>query len=268
MAYAQCEIYSKILKKNVNLNILLPSATGFDIQNGAGCYYKRPRTVYKTLYLLHGSFGDGNEWVHFSNLRRFVHTYGMAVVIPSVEFSFSVNMEHGEHYTDYVACELPELLGSVFPLSEKREDTFIGGLSMGGYGAYRCALEYPERYKAAVSLSGALDAAKLERTDTIQAQMMPESYRRAVFKDFTHLQGTSDDLVVLMKNQLRKGAVLPEFLMLCGTEDILYECNNAFYEQVKDLKADIEYRKYPGAHDWDFWDKHMIEMLNWLSTAK
>ena len=48
----------------------------------------------------------------------------------------------------------PSVVRSFFRVSARREDTFVAGLSMGGYGALKWALHQPERFAAAASLSG------------------------------------------------------------------------------------------------------------------
>ena len=62
--------------------------------------------------------------------------------------------------------ELVELTRRMFPLSREREDTFIAGLSMGGYGALKCGLRAPETFSKVASLSGGLDAPLLAKERT------------------------------------------------------------------------------------------------------
>ena len=81
----------------------------------------------------------------------------LIVIMPGAERSFYADMEHGYKYWTYISEELPSIMKSFFPISDKREDTFVAGLSMGGYGAMKLAFNHPERYAAAASLSSAVD---------------------------------------------------------------------------------------------------------------
>ena len=67
---------------------------------------------------------------------RFANERGLCVVMPSGENMFYVDQEHTHnHYSQFIGEELVEMTRAMFPLSHKKEDTFIAGLSMGGYGA-------------------------------------------------------------------------------------------------------------------------------------
>ena len=95
----------------------------------------------------------------------------MAVIMPEVQRSFYCDMTNGPRYFTYIVDELPALCQRLFRVSARREDNFVAGLSMGGYGAMKAALSRPERYAAAASFSGAVDvAARLDsHPDIFQA---------------------------------------------------------------------------------------------------
>ena len=71
------------------------------------------------------------------------------------------NEVNGGRYWDYVAEELPEIVGNFFRISQDPSKTYVAGLSMGGYGAMKLALTHPDRFAAAATLSGALDLDEL-----------------------------------------------------------------------------------------------------------
>ena len=89
--------------------------------------------------------------------ERYVEGLNLAVIMPAVQNSFYTDMVHGGKFLTFLTEELPAMLHDLFPLSTERADTFVAGLSMGGYGAFKLALTRPDLYAAAASLSGALD---------------------------------------------------------------------------------------------------------------
>ena len=113
------------------------------------------------LYLLHGLSDDDTIWLRRTSIERYVAPLGLAVVMPQVHRSFYTDEAYGGRYWTFLSEELPALVGSLFRVSSRREDTFVAGLSMGGYGALKWALRQPERFAAAASLSGAVHVAGL-----------------------------------------------------------------------------------------------------------
>ena len=109
------------------------------------------------LYLLHGLTDDHTGWQRYTSIERYADEAGLAVVMPAVHHSFYTDEVHGHAYWTYVSEELPALVHRLFRVSDRPEDTFAAGLSMGGYGAVKLALSHPDRYAAAASLSGTLD---------------------------------------------------------------------------------------------------------------
>ena len=59
----------------------------------------------------------------------------------------------------------------------------------------------------------------------------------------------------------RRHQRLPRILLDCGTEDSLLACNREFHRELKELNVPHVYREFPGFHDWDYWDLHVREAL-------
>ena len=76
-------------------------------------------------------------------------------------------MACGLPYFTYVSEELPTLCRRMFSLSAAREKNYVFGLSMGGYGAMKCALTYPGRY--ARGISGMRPCKRVWRTFSVKA---------------------------------------------------------------------------------------------------
>lgn len=264
MAHIDCSFYSPSLKKNAHVIVFIPSMSADDFLEDREVHYYEEGKKYPVLYLLHGSYGDCLDWCLRTGIERYAQDKGIAVVMPSGENSSYVNMAHGEAYMTYIGKELPEFMKKIFPISCKREETYIAGLSMGGYGAYRIGLEYPETFGYIASLSGGLDMPALQESDEAHAKKMPANYKAAVFSDFRNIRGTRDDLPVLLKDQIKSGVKIPKLYMNCGTEDFIYPANESFYQAASELGAEITYERFSGIHDWNFWDTHIKDVLNWL----
>ena len=268
MAYLDMSFFSAALKKNAEITVILPSMSADDylfIEDHPDYYGKGKK--FQTLYLLHGSYGDFMDWSLLTSIYRYAQEHCVAVVMPSGENSSYLNMAEGEAYLKYISEELPAYCTALFPLSTKREDTFVAGLSMGGYGAYRVALEHPERYCAAASLSGNLDKGEQKNVST-HANKMPLNYRKAVMGDTLSIKGTDDDLRVLLKKRVDEGAELPSLYHVMGDADFLREDGENYLAYAKELGVDIEYHVHPGVHNWIFWDRYIQDVLDWLPLKK
>src|SRR5919205_996148 len=156
MILNQLDFFSETLGMLSSMYVLLPQRMLAEMNS------KRvPK--YRTLFLLHGHSDDHTAWQRWTSIERYVEGLNLAVVMPAVHLSFYNDMVHGPAYWQFISEEVPALMHDIFPLSSKREDNFVAGLSMGGYGAFKMALTHPERFAAAASLSGALDIAEVVR---------------------------------------------------------------------------------------------------------
>ena len=154
MAFLQVQFYSDTLTVASSAYVILPEP-----RQGIGMKAAAADELPKVLYLLHGYSDDHTIWMRRTSVERYAAEYNLAVIMPAVNHSFYTNEAQGEKYWDYVSEELPEVMHRFFRLSKKPEDTYVAGLSMGGYGAMKLALTHPERFAAAASFSGAVDVA-------------------------------------------------------------------------------------------------------------
>ncbi|POR26695.1 alpha/beta hydrolase [Paenibacillus polymyxa] len=257
MALIQCQFYSEVLGLSTSMNVILPQATRSQI----GLEGKQGTGPHPTLYLLHGLSDDDSTWLRRTSIERYVASLGLAVVMPQVHRSFYTNMEQGAAYWTFISEELPALARSFFPLSDKREDNFVAGLSMGGYGAFKLALQHPERFAAAASLSGVMDL-HASRTDPMQNAMSPAEWLNIFGSD--EIRGTDHDLLELLQRHATLGTSLPRLYQCCGTEDFLYKGNQAFRETCNTTGVPLTYEEGPGAHEWGYWDAKIQDVLAWL----
>jgi putative tributyrin esterase len=209
------------------------------------------------LYLLHGLSDDCTIWTRRTSLERYASEKGIAVVMPEVRRSFYIDEALGDQYWTYVSEELPTLLARTFRISTAREDTFVAGLSMGGYGSMKLALNHPDRFAAAATFSGVMDLPELaEQGGTVEYEMARRLW------DGTDPRGTLDDLMGLLDRA--DPSALPPLFLDCGTEDDLVEQNRRFIELAEQRSVDLTSRLRPGAHSWDFWDRSIQDTLDWL----
>jgi S-formylglutathione hydrolase FrmB len=187
----------------------------------------------------------------------------LAVIMPSVHLSFYTDMAHGGKYWQFISEEVPAVVHDLFPLSTKRADTFVAGLSMGGYGALKLALTYPERYAAAASLSGAVDIREVVKGHGDPSDEIWLAGMRNVFGDLKSVPGSQNDLFTLAE-KVSKSAVKPRLYQCCGREDFLYADNLRFRDHIQGLSLALTYEEAHGEHNWAFWDKMIQNVLAWL----
>ena len=180
--------------------------------------------------------------------------------MPSVNNSYYTNTKFGQRYLDYVAIELPEIMTKMFPISDQREDNFVCGLSMGGYGALRVALHNPKKFSKAASLSGAvnIDSIKKLVSDTPRKEFTENTFGKGDAK------GTDNDLLHLIKTHQKNKQELPEIYLACGTEDFLYKDNLQFKDELDLLNVSYTYEESKGDHNWAFWDMYVQKVLYWI----
>lgn len=244
------------------MNVILPQRTEGQIgMTGAS---GDSRDGHPVLWLLHGLSDDHTIWMRRTSIERYVAPYGLAVVMPAVHRSYYTDMRHGYPYWMFVSEELPAIARQFFRLSPRREDNFVAGLSMGGYGALKLALRHPTRYAAAASLSGALDVAGMVRQRGDERLLEFEN----VYGDLDQIAGSNDDLLALAEKVGPTGKC-PPFFLCCGTDDWLIASNRHFRDHVNAQGIVNVYQEHDGyGHTWAYWDKMIEEVLAWLPLEK
>ncbi len=260
MAFIQCNFYSQTLGFETSVNVILPG----DSKTQERKFDRGHKLKYPTLYLLHGLSDNYSVWARRSSIERYVRDLNIAVVMPDAGRSFYTDMKHGYDYYTFISKELPTMVESFFPLSPKREDRFIAGLSMGGYGALKIGLSNPESFAAAASMSGAVDIGSIANKfiEEDNAHSQKEFYN--IFGDLSQFHSGPNDLFSL-SNKCSKSELKPKIYLSCGTEDFLYEDNLRFKSHLEGLPFDFTYSERPGDHHWHFWDSEIQAIINWLS---
>lgn len=242
MAFLHLEFPSSELGMTTGVQVILPD--------------DGPMQDVKTVYLLHGLTDNCTGWTRFSSCERYARERGIALVIPEVQRSFYIDGVFGLNYFTYVSEELPHAMHRIFGLSLAREQNFVMGLSMGGYGALKCALTHPQRYAGCGSFSGVTDLAGFFQLPCVPVQ---EREITALLGP-AHTVGAENDLRALLAN----AHDLPPIYLSCGEEDGLYGMNCAFAKAIEynDLPHRFDHR--PGAHSWDFWDQSLQDCFSFF----
>lgn len=244
---------SDVLDMSTSMVVLLPQPS--DLAGAEPSGTAASDALPPVLYLLHGLGGDCTVWERRTAIERYAAAKGIAVVMPEVRRSFYCDEVHGEAYWTFVSRELPELVARTFRVSQDPADTFVAGLSMGGYGALKLALRQPERFAAAASLSGVVDVAHLDLTQ-FEGDLHDRIWGGA------EIAGTDDDLPHLLR-AAAPGSI-PELYLACGTEDFLYGQNREVVALAEELGHGPTVSFGPGDHEWGLWDAEIARVLDWL----
>jgi S-formylglutathione hydrolase FrmB len=256
MALVTCDFFSDVLEVGCSMTVVLPQPTEEQIGvGGEPDSSPVPSTDFPVLYLLHGLSDDHTAWLRYTSVERYAAAAGLAVVMPAVNRSFYTNERNGARYWDYIADELPQIVGDFFRVSQDPAQAYVAGLSMGGYGAMKLALSHPERFAAAATLSGALDIDELSsRPD-----------RRDLF-DRIFGDPIPDDADLFKLLDKADAAALPRIHVSTGTEDALglVEGNRRFAATLQEKGADVTTDFRPGEHVWQLWDDLLPEVIDWM----
>jgi len=252
MALINIKFASEVLGRNTDINVIIPQRS---TAGQIGIENKANDEKYKCLLLLHGLSDDNTIWLRRTSIERYATEKGIAVVLPSGDRGFYTNMKYGDRYFDYVSDEVLRIAREFLPISDKREDNFVAGLSMGGYGALKIGLKKPDKFAACAGLSSVAD---IEEFMTVHRPQL----RECIFG----LEGRvpEDEDLFCLASKVNSSLVKPRIYMGEGTEDFMYEENIRLKEHFETLDYDFTYRESAGAHNWAFWDEYIQYVLNWM----
>lgn len=251
MALINLDFFSESLGMQTTAKIVIPQKSTV---GEIGTSNKVEDGKLKCLYLLHGLSDDETIWMRRTSIERYAAKYGICVVMPFGAKSFYSDMKYGMKYYTYIAKELPSIIEEMFNVSSKREDRYIGGLSMGGYGALKIALTEENRYAAAFGLSAVTD-------------IHNENFVDVLVPVFGDKIPDSADLFYLA-NKHNNDSVKPKLYMTVGTGDFMYHDNVRLSKHLKQLDYDYKYIETDGVHCWELWDETVQKALEWMFEVK
>lgn len=237
-----CNYVSKALGRAVDIVMAIPSPVYPDTLGYGGKAEFSPVAKYPVLFLLGGIGNDCNSIFDYTRVQLYAEEYNIAIVSVSGENKFYADLG-GENFSEFLEEELPVLVRGYFPVSERTEDTFIAGLSMGGYGALLHYLKRPERFYAVGCFSGAVGKFDYAETE----------------------EGKDYNIYNLLDQRIKSNKKPENIYLACGSEDFIKECSLKLKQYLEDKKVKFSWKEVSGyGHEWRFWDKQIEEFLKWL----
>ncbi len=244
---------SKMVGKTLPYRVVLPPD-----------YESATKMRYPVLYLLHGLTGHFDNWTNNTKLAQYAMNYHVIIVTPEGNNGWYVDSATvpNEKYESYILQEIMPDVEKRYRTLTSREGRAIAGLSMGGYGALKFGLKYPEKFVFAASFSGAFKAAAWNEQElTIAGNWVKVPITQAFGTGATETRKQNEVYQMVKDLTPEKTAALPFIYMSCGTEDFLIADNEQMQQTLQLKKVKHEYRELPGIHDWKFWDDQVQEIL-------
>ncbi len=250
MASMEITFYSQCLQRTVEMRAIVPT-------DEAERPFDAPRPKLPALFLLHGLYGSSIDWLYNTRVALWAREKKLAVVMPSGENAFYVDTAAtGEAYARFIGEELPAFCRRLLPISPKRENTFVGGLSMGGYGALLAGFRYPGTFSKVVALSAALSPwVRMREEDGPFVRQ--RRFADALFGEHPE-QWSVPELA-------KPGLGL---YLACGLQDGLLPASRAFVARLHEKNIPVTYVEAEGAHEWTFWDTQLHQAMDWLLPEK
>lgn len=243
---------SKALGKAAPVNILLPRD------------YATTKTRYPVLYLLHGATGGHGDWNAQSGIAAYVADLPLIVVMPDANGdSFYLNSPGKGKVEDYFTRELIPAIDRMFRTEARKEKRVIAGLSMGGYGAWRLALNHPNLFTAAASLSGAFVLGEEEVTTNEFIGRIVRGMYNGTLPDASVL--AAERLLPRIGKQVNRNRYTgPALYFDIGAEDFLLKRNRDMESALLERGIPYEFAEFRGRHDWAYWDEHVRDVLQFV----
>ena len=247
MTHLRFSVFSKGLGFPVDMEALMPE-NSVDIP---------------TLWLFHGANRDGSEWIGQSSLPRYLSGRKLAVITISVFNGFYVDMHRGAAYGTYLEQEWIPTVRNLLPcLSVKRKKNYIAGASMGGFGAFRIAMNRPEVFSKAGAFAGSIEMPTIIERNQRGLQPGGPDFGWA-FGGYENMINNRND-VIHMAKQCADRKMIPELYMVCGKDDFGYALNTIARDDLRKAGADVVWRQCEGIHSFDCWDPELPLFLDWL----
>lgn len=250
------QLQSNLVRKILPYNVILPAD------------YDRTNLRYPVLYLLHGLAGNHTDWLTRTNLAEYASRYRLIIVMPEGDDSWYTDSATApdEKYESYIVQELIPDVDQRFRTLRDRRGRAIAGLSMGGYGALKFGLKYPDLFSIAASMSGALDAAsRSDATPGFAWDFLRPSIMRAFGPPDNPTRRANDLYRLVREMPATKLAALPFLYLDCGTEDGFLQANREWTALLLERKIPHEYVQLPGGHEWSYWDRRIREVLSLIA---
>jgi putative tributyrin esterase len=261
MAIVKVNFFSESLMRTVNFLAVVP----IDKRSVDGNVTRSKDKPFKTLYLLHGIYGSEYDWVTSTRIKQLAMDHNLVVIMPAGENKFySDQGGYHDHFGSFIGEELVNFTRTMFRLSDKREDTYVAGLSMGGLGAFYAGLRYPDTFGYIGAFSSALEGMPYPKDNDGPRLHMKRMFYEAVMGPEENFKDGPMDYYTLADKIAASGKDIPKIYMAVGESDHLRGVNEKYCEHLKELGIDVDFFEDEGAHEWGFWDKHIERFIEWL----
>ena len=239
MSYQNITYFSPALGKQSNMLVYIPDDLSL--------------APFKVVYQLHGYSDDSTMWFWRSNITRYADERGLMIVCPDGGKGFYTDSAENDEYYESHILDTVDYVDKVFNTSKKREDRFIGGLSMGGYGAMKIGLKHTDLFDSVGAHSAVMDIQDFKLINNADPSFMKRY--KTIFGDKVK---DEDDLFWLVKEYGSKIRIYFD----CGKDDFLFKENEKIHNFMVENKIEHVYNVFPGVHSWDYWDEHVKTALD------
>lgn len=238
-------VWSPRLHRSVPITVLLPSS------------YDKDRRRYPVLYLLHGASGNHADWNSKSGIAAYSRDLPLIIVMTDAQGdSFYTDSPGFGAIESMIVHDVVKTVDERYRTIARREGRSIAGLSMGGYGAWRIALDYPRTFASAASMSGALGWGEGSPVPGLSERIWPANTPEEWKRSRLHPR-----LNKLLRRAQWSGPIL---WFDCGKDDFLIESNRQMEASLASSGIPYEFSEFDGAHDWIYWDSHIRDVLNFV----
>lgn len=270
------DFFSETLQRTYQYQIYLPSGYDASTEN------------YPVIYLLHGRGDTMDAWLNIRGSLDQLIASGdippLIAVLPDmpsndrasyyIDSQYTGNLYRAEAVeTAFFADFIPHI-DQTYRTNAERAGRFIGGYSMGGYGAIRYALAHAEQFTGALILSPAVYT-PLPPVDSSTREFGAFGLGDQLFDEAIY---QSLNYPALIENMDFSPTPLDFFIAVGddewkhpAPEDRLHDLDvesHLFFNQVARVSAfTAQFRVYDGGHDWLVWERGFIEGIQFLMRA-
>jgi len=214
---------------------------------------------FPVVYLLHGYRSSGKVWLTLAPLRSLADSHGLVFVAPSGSpgsWWLDSPLREDSRYETFIVHELlPEIENRYADMLAPNERALIGS-SMGGHGALTLLARHPDRFSAAVSISGILDLQEFPNEWEIAAVLGPAASHANRWQAHSFV-GLIDSLAPYR----------PYLVLDCGTEDFALNGNRKAHALLEAAGVEHTYLERPGGHTRQYVDRYLEEHIGRVARA-
>lgn len=255
--------YSEVLGMQTRVRVALPVRVKGDWAQDMKLTTQEDMGV---LYLLHGMGNGYMAWEQWTCIERYADGHNLALVMPEAYLGWYTDCKYGFKWYTYLTKELPEKLRNTFKhFTVKREETFIAGISMGGYGALKCALKESGFFGAAGVFAAGIAIDKIIKDETNTA---PEiKCMEDIFGTAEEFKGSENDLFAEAERR-KNDPVKTRMFFGCGTRDRFYEENCLMRDKLLEGGWELRWNEGDADHDFGYWDSLLPDFIRWLDEGR